>query len=221
MNKEIELKYLLSSKEDLLLLKQTLLPYVKQSSLLIQENFYFDTPGLSFRKEGISLRLRKENQKYLLTAKQSLSKKKGENNLSVRLEYEGSISKEVGELIASGYLSPLESFAALSAGEEATKKRLFDHMKKASKLGLQLWGSFINHRTAMPLEILGHHVVLELDHSFYPKNVEIFEVEVEFLSIEQAEVLRPLIEDLFRKIPIKTFQSISKSSRLYHLLTKS
>lgn len=221
MKKEIELKYLLPDQKDLLRLEGALLPYMRQKpQLLIQENYYFDTPKLMLKKAGISLRLRKENQHYWLTAKQSLSKKKLKGHLSERLEFEGIISSDVGQLIIAQYLSPLEAFKELEAeGEaDATKKLLYSHMKKATKLGLQLVGSFTNRRTAHPIEILGHRVILELDHSFYPKEIEIFEVEVEFSSKEEALLLRPLIEDLFSQIPIKTHESISKSSRLYRIL---
>lgn len=221
MKKEIELKYLLSKKEDLLRLKAALGPYMKESSkLLVQENYYFDTPQLALKKDGISLRLRKENQDFWLSAKQSLGKKKQKNNLSIRLEFEGIIDFEAGELIKDQFLSPLEAFRLMPAeGEgEATKKLLLGHMKKALKEGLQMVGSFINHRVAVPIEILGHKIILELDHSFYPQNIEIFEVEIEFSSAQEAELLRPLIEELFDQVPIKTHKSISKSSRLYKIL---
>lgn len=221
MKKEIELKYLLSSKEDLVRLQGALLPYMKDKpSLLVQENYYFDTSKLTLKKDGISLRLRKENNDFLLCAKQSLRKKRQKSHLSVRLEFEGLVSKEAGELMIEQYLSPLEAYKLLPAVGEAldTRKLLYGHMKKALDLGVQLLGSFINHRTAVPIEILGHKITLELDHSFYPKGIEIFEVEVEFISAEQAELLRPLIEDLFRQVPIKTSKSISKSSRLYRIL---
>lgn len=221
MRKEIELKYQLASKDDLNRLEGALLPYRKgEIESLVQENYYFDTSGMSLRREGISFRLRKENQAFSLTAKQSLSKKSTQDNLSIRLEFEGPVSPKAGQLMIDQYLSPLEAFLLLPAEGEAlkTKELLLGHIKKAAKFGLDILGSFVNHRSATPIEILGHEITLELDHSFYPKGIEIFEVEVEFVSEKQAKLLRPLIEDLFDNVPIKTQQSISKSSRLYHII---
>jgi uncharacterized protein YjbK len=219
MKKEIELKYLIPAKEDFLRLKEVLVPYqLQEAEEIVQKNYYFDTLKRSLKKDGISLRLREENENYIITAKQSLGKK-STHNLSVRLEYEGEVSQEVGELIAEQLLSPLEAFRSLKNFEnEPTKKLLYSHIKKASNFELMLVGTFINHRTGIPIEILDHRLVLQLDHSFYPNNLEFFEVEIEFVSTKEILLLRPLIENLFTKNKIKTKQSTSKSSRLYRIL---
>lgn len=222
MKKEIELKYCLSSKEDFVSLMH-FLEHVRRekSHTYHQENSYFDSPNLILRREGISLRLRKQNGDFILSAKQSLPKKKSSKNLSVRLEYEGMIEKHIAALLCNNNLSPVDAFAFLKTTNEdelATKKILYRRMKKAAHAGLQIIGSFKNTRISIPIVLAGEDIVLEFDHSFYPKGIEIFEVEVEFSSIKQATALRPAMDALFRMAGIKTHRSSSKSSRLYKIL---
>lgn len=222
MKKEIELKYLISSKDDFYLFERFLEQYRSdKKQIYLQENSYFDTPSLDFRKSGISLRLRRQNHEYLLSAKQSLGNKKLQKNLSVRLEYEGRLDKRMASLLCDENLSPIDAFATLkskTAEEEATKNTLHRHMKKTAHIGLQMIGSFTNVRISLPIMLKGERLVMELDHSIYPQAIEIFEVEVEFTGIRQVTALRPAIESLFRTAGIRTYRSSSKSSRLYRIL---
>jgi uncharacterized protein YjbK len=222
MKKEIELKYRLGSKDDFILLDRFLDGYaVGPKHLHQQENFYFDTPYLHLKRNNISLRLRKQNSEYLISAKQSFKGKKPGKHLSIRLEYEGRIDNAIASLILDDCLSPLDAFdllPCLTSDELATKKTLYRNMRKAAKTGLQLIGSFVNLRRALPIDISGQTIVIELDHSIYPKAIEIFEVEIEFSSIEHVKQMRPTIENIFYLARIKTYQSSSKSSRLYRIL---
>ncbi len=223
MKKEIELKYLLSSKADFQIFERFLEQYrTGPKRVLRQVNSYFDTPSLSFRRAGISLRLRRENGEYFLSAKQSMGKKSStQRHLSVRLEYEGNISARIASLVSREQVSALDAFSFLRSQteeEELTRNTLYQHMKKAAQIGLQIIGSFSNTRTKMPIVLDDQAVTLELDHSIYPKGIEIFEVEVEFEGVRQANSLRPRIEGLFRKAGLRTYRSSSKSSRLYRIL---
>jgi uncharacterized protein YjbK len=222
MKKEIELKYRLGKKEDFYLFERFLEQYrCDKKQILRQENSYFDTPKLDLRRARISLRLRKQNQEYLLSAKQSLEKKGAHKHLSIRLEYEGPLDKRLASLIYNDHLSPLDAFAFLrsrSAHADNTKKLLCAHMKKTAKTGVQIIGSFKNLRTTVPIMIAGHKMIIELDHSFYPKGIEVHEVEVEFVNVRQVATLQPAIEKLFRTAGIRVYRSSSKSSRLYRIL---
>lgn len=221
MKKEIELKYCFSTKDDFLLFKRFLERYrIDKKNVLMQENFYFDSPELDLRRNGISLRLRKQNHEFFLSAKQS-TKKRSEKFLSVRLEYESCLDKRIAALICEENLSPIEAFAFLPASspdENLTKKTLYRRMKKSIKTGLQIIGTFKNTRTTVPILLLGEQLVLELDHSLYPKNIEIYETEIEFSSVKEALSLRPAVESLFRAAGIRTHKSCSKSSRLFKIL---
>lgn len=222
MKKEIELKYRLASKLDLELFMHFVKPLtIGAITHLRQENSYFDDDNLHLRKSGISLRLRQENGEYFLCAKQSLKGKRTKHNLSVRLEYEAKIDKNIAGLIKDHLLSPLEAFRHLSAtteSDEATKKTLYRHMEKASGPGVYLVGSFVNQRTIVPVTMNEHTILLELDHSVYPHGIEVFEVEVEFSSEKEVFKHRDALEALFARANIKTYQSSSKSSRLFKIL---
>jgi uncharacterized protein YjbK len=222
MKKEIELKYRLASKDDFILFGHFLDAYATGPKIMLrQENFYFDSSSLSLKRNGMSLRLRRQNNEYIIGAKQSLSQKKSRKYLSMRLEYEGPISNIVAKLIHDGYLSPADAFSSLPSvtpEDTATKRALQKIMKKTARGGLQLIGSFLNERVALPIELLGQGMIIELDHATYPKAIEIFEVEVELASVKQIAIIRPLIENLFHKAQVKTYRSISKSSQLYRIL---
>lgn len=222
MKKEIELKYRLASKAELDQFFQFLRPLSSgKITVLRQDNSYFDTPTLRLKKNGISLRLRKENHQYFMCGKQSLADKSVRSNLSVRLEYEAEISQDIAQLLQSQILSPMEAFfhlPALTPSDLNTKKSLHKSLLEAANTGLQIIGSFTNLRTVLPIFIDNTSIKIEFDHSTYPNNVEIFEVEVEFASEKEVLKYRPTLEGLFRQAHIKTYKSSSKSSRLYRIL---
>jgi uncharacterized protein YjbK len=220
MNQEIELKYRLSSHHDLQRFMAFVKPLARRKiKSICQENMYFDDNQLSLRKNNISLRLRQEENKYLLCAKQSLKAEK--EKLSVRLEYEAVLKNSIADLVKNEYISALDTFYHLptkTKDDEETKMTLFRHMKKLNLPGLYCIGSFINFRTIIPIKIEGQHIDLELDHSQFPKNHEFFEVEIEFKSVDDANQCKPALEDLFLMANIKTDKTSSKSSRLYKIL---
>ncbi len=222
MKKEIELKYRLASKADFDHFFQFLRPLsAGKVSILRQDNSYFDTPTLRFKRNGISLRLRKENHQYFMCSKQSLADKSVSSNLSVRLEYEAPVSEDIAKLLKEELLSPVEAFFHLPTtcpSEIKTKNSLYNKMNESANTGLQIIGSFKNMRTVLPVYIDNTSIMIEFDHSTYPNNVEIFEVEVEFASEKEVLRLRPTLEGLFRQAHIKTYRSSSKSSRLYRIL---
>jgi uncharacterized protein YjbK len=219
MKKEIELKYLFAGKSDFDLFKEFLIPYMcGENKNLKQTNYFFDTPSLSLKKKGICLRLRQQGKDYILCAKQSL---RGKDNLSIRLEFEGGITNNVAELVYKSYLSPLDIFLLLPTKTKediTTHKILCKNIKKISKMGLQIIGSFINQRKVMPVKIAEQIIMMEFDHSIFPNSNEFFEVEIEFLSEKHMKNMRHNIEKLFKDAKIKTFSSSSKSSRLYKIL---
>lgn len=222
MKKEIELKYRLISQLDLELFMHFVKPLQRgEKTFYRQENCYFDDSALSLKKSGISFRLRQENNDYFLCAKQSLKGKKQKHNLSVRLEFEGKLDHEIALLVKDHFVSPLEAFSHLPTDSDeayTTKKILLQHMEKTRKTAPYVIGSFINHRTIVPIILLDRPLNLEFDHSTYPHSIEIFEVEVEFSSVKEVVALRPALEELFKKANIKTYASSSKSSRLYKIL---
>src|SRR5580698_3081457 len=172
MNKEIELKYRLSSHHDLQRFMDFVKPLaIKNSRSIRQENIYFDDNKLSLRKNNISLRLRQEENIYLLCAKQSI--KKDCEKLSIRLEYEGILKKDIAKLIKDEYLSPIEAFNNLPSKtreDDETKTTLFRHIENLNIQYLYKIGSFTNFRTIIPIQLQNKNLNLEFDHSYFPKN---------------------------------------------------
>lgn len=224
MKTEIELKYRLSSKDDFELFRLFLEPYVVGIEVYLQKNVYFDTTTLNLRKHGVSLRLRKQNDTYLLCAKSSLGAKKHKENLSIRYEFESEIAHEIAKLLEEQLLSPVDVFGELhvqNVEEKKTRNLLHQFMKEKADVGLQIIGSFKNQRTHVMVNIDGNKINFEFDYSIYPNLEEIFEIEIEFASQDEARRLRPMIEDLFKKARLKTYKSCSKSTRLYRSLFKN
>lgn len=223
MNQEIELKYRLASKQDFDEFQVFLEPMKTGKIIqLKQENFYFDTPNLRLKKNGISLRLRQQNEQFFLCAKQSIKDKKSINHLSIRMEVDQPIIEEKALLLKEQFLCPLDAFMDLSLNEprDKTAQKIISKniIQVSKKYGLQIIGSMINLRTIVPVEINEKNIELEFDHTFYPNQIEIFEMEVEFSSEKQVNFFQKPIEALFRKAHIKTYRSSSKSSRLYRIL---
>lgn len=217
MKKEIELKYFLSSFNDLKLLFNFLKPLsVHEIKHVRQKNMYFDDNKFSLRKNHIALRLRKEKNIFWLCAKQNI--KNNINNLSVRIELEFSIDKTYAYLIENNYLSALDALIYLplvTDKDHITRTTLINNIKAIDIGGIYCIGSFVNFRHTIPIKIDKYYISIELDHSYFPKKQQFFEIEIEVKSINQARKIKSLIEDLLIKNNIDIKKAGAKSSRLY------
>lgn len=222
MKKEIELKFRLSCAKDLNCFMDFISPLKTASPAVYkQTNYYFDTKDFHLKKHKLSLRLRKQNDLYSLCAKGAMAKEKTSDNLSVRLEFEQNITTNKALLLLSNKLSALEMFLALSPKdkqEEATHEALKKQLSLINKK-INLVGSFNNNRTAIPIAISEHKINIECDHTIFPKNIETFEIESEFSNIGEALTIKQIFKQLFKEAGIKTYNSSSKSSRLFKILS--
>lgn len=220
MKKEIELKYFLSSFNDLKLLFNFLKPLaVNEIKHVRQKNMYFDDNNFSLRNNHIVLRLRKEKNLFWLCAKQNI--KNNINNLSVSIELEFSIDKVYAYLIENNYLSALDAMIYLplvTNKDHITRTTLINNMKAIDLGGIYCIGFFVNFRHTMPIKIDKYYVSIDLDHSYFPKKHQFFEVEIEVKSMTQASKIKPLIEDLLIKNNIDIKKTSAKSSRLYDII---
>lgn len=222
MKKEIELKYLLASRSDFELFFEFIKPYANDAiEVFLQENYYFDTPNLDLKKSRLSLRLRRQNNDFVMSGKTSLVRKDMKHHLSVRLEYEGAVEPEIADLLIKNQASPIDAFGFLpvkTKEDMESQRSLLKLLRKASKTGLQMIGSFVNERTVVPFPLFGQTVYFEFDHSRFPKGNDSYEVELEFASEKDAATMHPMIDTLFYRAGIKTKTASSKSSRLYKIL---
>ena len=221
MKQEIELKYQISCLADFKRLLATLKKQARGPiNKLHQRNIFFDTPGLDLRKNLISLRLRRENQIYYLCVKQSgLSSRV--DNLSVRLEFERQVSKEIADLMLTEQISPIEVFAQLASENHddlSTRDNLSVHLKNLALREVKIIGFFINKRTKIPIILNNHKIFIELDQTTYPDKIDIFEMEIEFHTQEEARVVQPAIENILEELGLVISASTPKSDRLYRIL---
>ena len=156
-----------------------------------QINHFFDTPERALAAGSFALRLRREDQRWIVTAKGPPVQE--DDGLSVKPEEERELESSDAEAILSGASSPL---AALPCGE--LKRRM---QVALGGRELVLIGSFANRRRRVgPIALRGARataeVVFELDCTELPGGRVDYELEVEVapaLQLAAGEALRALM----------------------------
>ena len=164
---EIELKYALANRGEFDRLLAHLQNYaVEKQTVLSQTNTFFDTPSGLLQKAGFILRLRAENDRFVLTAKgDAPADRTGEGVLTCRLEEEAEVPEAVAQHILAGKQDPL---AALSARQKGLPQAGANQPKPLTQLlreaqrteKLQPWGEFTNIRRVLPIKIGAHRFFL-------------------------------------------------------------
>ena len=188
---EIEFKNLLTKNEFELLMQKY---NVTIKDFISQENYYFDTADFSLKDKQSALRIRKKQDKYILTLKQP---------------------HEQGLLETHQELTENQAFTLLNS-EVA---QIFDGSVKeaVSALGinpdaLQYLGALKTDR----IEIIDNENILVLDHSFY-LNHEDYELEYEVKDPETGK--NKFLEILEQNnIPLRTTKN--KIQRFFELKGK-
>ena len=157
---ERELKFQLTEYEFEKLVKFS----ADKESPLRQTNYYFDTPSFCLEKKGVTLRIRNENNAWLLCLK---SKLRHQSSITTSLELQTTVTEAV-------YLNcknqPMRVFEYL---DPEAKDIIFQTIADEPLIML---GHIANIRYHMPIS---NQYVIELDHSQFPGDVEMFEAEVE------------------------------------------
>ena len=206
MTQEIELKYQFMNNADFqrvldIFMKITVGPIEK----LKQKNILFDTPALDLRKNNFILRLRRQNKFYYLCSKQKINNYE-HNNLFVRQELEVKISKYQAKLILKHELSRQEILGDLIKLDQ----RIVPELRPI--------GYFCTLRTKIPVIINNLKLYIELDKTTYEDKSEYYELEIEFNSASDANLINPAVKNLLDQAGIKTSAVMAKSTRLYKKL---
>ncbi|MDE0581452.1 CYTH domain-containing protein [Planococcus sp. A6] len=190
MEIEKELKLLLKENTYHILLQEA----NNVKSKIIQENYYFDTPTLDLGRRGITLRIRKENEKWLLCLKaKQLSLPN--NSYASSLEFEQEVSADVFQKCTT---SPSIIFSYLPPeGGKYITETIND---------LKLLGSLKNIRYSIEL-FKDYSHKFELDHSFFPNGKEEYELEIEGIENERDS--------------LNVIEKIKKLGVVYNLNNKS
>lgn len=171
VTKERELKLLLKENTYQALLKDA----QKINGKVEQENYYFDTLDLKLEKKGITLRIRQEDDRWLLCLKMKNTQNSQSTYVS-SLEFESQVSHEIFNKCKN---KPSSIITWLP--KEGTS-----HLHGIAN-DLKLLGSIKNTRYSLQLfKDLNHS--FELDHSLFPHGLEAFELEVEGIKNERESL---------------------------------
>lgn len=223
MIREIELKYRLHARQDY----QKLANYFDLSDDLKfkQVNYFFDTKKFSFKKNKVTLRLREQEGKFVMTAKNGNINRstEGRDVLVVRLESESAISSDKASKIISKQLNPLQAFIeqAKKLEDDALKTHKYLQTRFTKCAGTSeviSIGSFINFRLQKKLRIEGFEVVFELDETHFPNGLTHYEAEVEIPEHVDTAIVKKHMRQIFKEVKLETFPDKGKSTRFYETL---
>jgi uncharacterized protein YjbK len=189
-NNENELKLLLKKEdfEELLLLGSNKVTNYKE-----QTNYYFDTDQFTLSESGITLRIRKENEKNLLCLK--IKNKKNSDTYISSMEYEVEVPTSV---LSDCKQAPQKIIDYLPYDAQSLLLKILNGQQ------IKFIGSIKNKRHCLKLF---NNYIFELDHSFFPNGTESYEVEVEGIKNDKDSLY---IMDFFNRKGFK-----------YNLNTKS
>jgi len=229
MIQEIEIKFRVASKDALAALEEKAKELFPNGSIkeVEQTNFFFDTADLCVRRNGIGFRLRKENERYMITLKgPSIDKKESsESKLTSRLEFEAPVSEKDAQMLLSSSLNPVD-FAENLSVEEPRMRGTRDHILKilkqaCSKHDIDLIGQFTNRRRILPIVLDGCSMKLEFDKTHFTSSNIQYEVELEIPSMAYSDTAESFLVDLFKQCGQTPGFERSKSERFYAILAAS
>jgi len=226
MINEIEIKFRVASNEALDSLEKRAHELFPGSQVkeVLQTNFFFDTPDLSVRKNGIGFRLRKEDEAYIITMKGPNPDKKQSSapKLTSRLEFEAIIAKEDAIALLDGQTEPakfVENIQLSDLKMKNTRDHLLSLLGKTCPQGnFAIIGHFTNCRRVLPIVIGECPMKLEFDRTQFPNSITQYEVELEIPSMEFSEKAEAFLVDLFYQCGQTPAFERSKSERFYSLL---
>lgn len=219
--KEIEFKFRVADEDALDAFAQALGLERKEIGIRRQRNTFFDSADGRLRAQGLSLRLRSDDDRRILTIKGKGVPRSDDGVLLERFEAECDVTTDDAEAILSGALSPLAFI------RDSKKKEVVRGLASVeSALGdadLSCLGSFENERTTLPemeIEIEGQveRVVFELDRTSYPNGRVDCEIEAEVGPETDAELVGTCIYALLADVGIEWTPSASKLTRFREIL---
>ncbi|HHW39045.1 MAG TPA: CYTH domain-containing protein [Bacillales bacterium] len=150
---EIEFKNLLTKNEFELLMKRF---NITSKEFTSQENYYFDTVSFSLKDKHSALRIRKKQDKYILTLKQPHEQGLLETHQELTDEQAFTLLNNEGRKMVEGHVKEVIATLGINPNE------------------LQYLGALKTDR----FEFIDNDNILVLDHSFY-LNYEDYELEYE------------------------------------------
>jgi len=175
-----------------------------------QLNIFFDSNDFYLKKSKLSLRLRKENDFYLITVK---GKNQSTGELSIRKEVETIISKDEFEWFVENNISLLSK--DYPPFEYLREELGLEH----SELIFSNILSFHNKRTVFIMANNQNKIKLEVDKTEFANKKLFFELEVEFDEIDSFRKNKEFIAGILKENDIIwKVSSKSKFKRALELL---
>ena len=175
-------------------------------TLLLQSNYFFDTPDRHLGARKLALRLRMVitadgSERAFLAIKGPATQ---ENGVTVRFEQESPID--------------LSSAVAIIRSKSMTKAQLGEHGKVLTEIPTETFGMiafFTNRRIASTVEIGGEQILFEVDATTYADKSTDYELEVELNDSQRRKKdFYELIQSQLRAWEIATTpQQLSKFER--------
>ncbi len=227
LHQEIELKYRFNDAATFQRVKEAamILSQAKDFLLLKQNNYFFDTADFILRTHSLAVRLRQENEHFILCIKGNdpkiLNNKK---SMSIKIEYEETIPEEIAQQFLEHKCSPLDYLLAQTNANDPKKMRTREFLcTQISFLThnkpLQMIGSFTNQRTCIPITIANNEFLIEMDETTFKPEVIHYEVELEIPTSHHYQNTEDFLLKLFQKANADFFASNGKAERFYQFLT--
>lgn len=188
-------------------------------SPVMQVNRFFDTTDRALRRGGFMLRLREQEDRFILTAKGPPSRVGVGDGLMSKAEEEIEITTTEGRHIREGETSPLDMLESRLPKRPALLRAI---RATVAERRLTEVGAFRNERRslgALDLDTAAGtaSLLLEMDRTEFPGDRVDHEIEAEILD-GSPEAALARVRDLFREAGLEWRPSTSKSRRFFAAL---
>ncbi len=227
LHQEIELKYRFPDAATFQRVKESAmnLSLAQDFLLLEQNNYFFDTSDFILRVNSLAIRLRHENDHFILCIKGNDPRvTKNKKNMSIKLEYEDTVSENMARQLLEEKCSPLDCLLAQATTDDAKKVRTREFLctqiaTLTLNKPLHMIGSFNNQRTCIPIVIGADEFLIEMDKSRFSSEIIHYELELEIPASHHYQNTEHFLLGLFAKADAEFFPSNGKSERFYQFLT--
>jgi uncharacterized protein YjbK len=215
VGEEIEYKYRVSKPDDLD--KVIMAAAAQQVKTVRQVNAFFDTQQHNLNGKKITVRLRKENESFILGAKgQAVPDLSGRQTR--KEEWEAQIEPDVAEAMLQGKEDPLKILAQKQPCAEALVKSIREELADKK---LQYVGFFVSFRQKVQTNIpdLGE-LNIELDTSIFQGDLVHYEIEVEVPSQhkDHPQKIDEAMKQILKRAGVEGRTGPPKAKRFFNLL---
>jgi uncharacterized protein YjbK len=221
--REIEFKFAVKSRQAFAdLLDHLELPSSLLDKGITQINHFFDSTNCCLHQRHFVIRLREENNRYLLTIKgEQDSDAVADSILTSRIEEEAILTAASAQALLDGSASPRQVIRDSFTNRAAALLDMIDSACYQQKL-VHI-GEFRNVRihlppVSLPVANAGEKLEFELDTSTFPDGSNEYEIEIEISEHSDAASIEAALKALFQQANIDWHSAPSKAERFFAAL---